>query len=135
MKVLSVTVDHVPGNCGECCLMWYRNCDQPMCCALPSDINSIEGNPIVMKYRRSDCPLVVEHPVITRESKIKDLELSVRSYNCMKRHGVRTVGELADMSDEEFMKVRNLGRKGMEEVLGKLRDAGFDRSESKNRED
>lgn len=135
MKVLSVTVDRVPENCGDCCLMRYKNSDQPMCCALPDDVNEIQGNPCDMKYRRSDCPLAPGHPVVTRESDIGDLELSVRAYNCMKRHGVQTVGELADMTDEEFMKVRNLGRKCMEEVLEKLRDAGFDRSENENKED
>lgn len=47
---------------------------------------------------------------------IEDLELSVRSYNCLKRAGVTTLGQLRSMSDEELMKVRNLGRKSMEEV-------------------
>ena len=47
---------------------------------------------------------------------IEDLELSVRAYNCLKRAGVTTLGQLRTMSDEELMKVRNLGRKSMEEV-------------------
>lgn len=135
MKVLSVTVDHVPDSCGKCCLMRYKNSDQPMCCVLPDGVNEIQGNPYDMNYRRSDCPLVEGHPVVTRESKIEDLGLSIRSKNCLARHGIRTVGELADMPDEEFMRVRNLGRKSTEEVLEKLRDAGFDRSESENKED
>ena len=53
---------------------------------------------------------------------IDELELSVRSYNCLKRAGIHTVGELIDKSPEELMKVRNLGKKGYEEVLDKIRE-------------
>lgn len=129
MKVLSVTVDRVPDNCGICYLMRWHNNDQPMCCALPDDVNNIQGNPYDMNYRRSDCPLVAKYPVITRESDIRDLELSIRSYNCLKRHGVQTAGELADMTDEEFMTVRNLGRRSLEEIKEKLRETGLDKKE------
>jgi len=54
--------------------------------------------------------------VMSDGTPIEDLELSVRSYNCLKRAGVTTLGQLRSMSDEELMKVRNLGRKSMEEV-------------------
>ena len=67
---------------------------------------------------------------VTRESKLEDLELSVRSFNCLKRHGVQTVGELADMTDEDFAKVRNLGKRTMEEILEKLREIGLDKEEN-----
>lgn len=135
MNVFRVVVDKVPTTCGFCHFARHNDSGQPMCCVLPDNINEIQGNPKEMQYRRSDCPLVVGHPVVARESKIEDLELSVRAYNCLKRHGVQNVGELADMTDEEFMKVRNLGRKCMGEVLEKLRDAGFDRSKNENKED
>ncbi len=51
---------------------------------------------------------------------IDELELSVRSYNCLKRAGINTVEELCSRTSEDMMKVRNLGRKSLEEVLAKL---------------
>ena len=51
---------------------------------------------------------------------IEELDLSVRSYNCLKRAGINTVQELASKSEEDMMKVRNLGRKSLEEVRAKL---------------
>ena len=56
---------------------------------------------------------------------IDELELSVRSYNCLKRAGINTVQELCDKTPEDMMKVRNLGRKSLEEVLAKLKDLGL----------
>ena len=56
------------------------------------------------------------------EMSIDELELSVRSYNCLKRAGINTVQELISKSPEDMMKVRNLGRKSLEEVLAKLKD-------------
>lgn len=56
---------------------------------------------------------------------IDELELSVRSYNCLKRAGINTVGELCAKTPEEMMKVRNLGRKSLEEVLEKLKELGL----------
>ena len=53
---------------------------------------------------------------------IDELELSVRSYNCLKRAGINTVSELVNKTPDEMMKVRNLGRKSLEEVLEKLKD-------------
>ena len=54
------------------------------------------------------------------EMTIEELDLSVRSYNCLKRAGINTVNELAQKSEEEMMKVRNLGKKSLEEVQHKL---------------
>ena len=54
------------------------------------------------------------------EMSIDELELSVRSYNCLKRAGINTVEELTNRTSEDMMKVRNLGRKSLEEVLAKL---------------
>lgn len=56
----------------------------------------------------------------TLEMTIEDLDLSVRSYNCLKRAGINTVAELAQKSEDDMMKVRNLGRKSLEEVKKKL---------------
>lgn len=60
------------------------------------------------------------------DMKIEDLVLSVRSYNCLKRANIHTVGELTQKTEEEMMKVRNLGRKSLKEVVGKLREIGLD---------
>ncbi len=60
------------------------------------------------------------------EKKIEDLDLSVRSYNCLKRAGINTVGELTQKTEEEMMRVRNLGRKSLKEVVTKLREIGLD---------
>ncbi len=54
------------------------------------------------------------------EMTIEDLDLSVRSYNCLKRAGINTVEDLVNKSEEDMMKVRNLGRKSLEEVINKL---------------
>jgi len=54
------------------------------------------------------------------EMSIEELEFSVRSYNCLKRAGINTVEDLIDRTEEDMMKVRNLGRKSLEEVLNKL---------------
>lgn len=56
---------------------------------------------------------------------IEELDLSVRSYNCLKRAGINTVHELANKSEDDMMKVRNLGRKSLEEVKVKLEDLGL----------
>lgn len=56
---------------------------------------------------------------------IDELELSVRSYNCLKRAGINTVAELCNRTSEDMMKVRNLGRKSLEEVLAKLKELGL----------
>ena len=59
------------------------------------------------------------------EMNIDELELSVRSYNCLKRAGINTVEELTNRSPEDMMKVRNLGRKSLDEVLAKLKELGL----------
>ncbi len=62
------------------------------------------------------------------EMNIDELELSVRSYNCLKRAGINTVEELCNKTPEDMMKVRNLGRKSLEEVLSKLKELGLELS-------
>ncbi|MGN0163196.1 MAG: DNA-directed RNA polymerase subunit alpha [Candidatus Ornithomonoglobus sp.] len=59
------------------------------------------------------------------EMTIEELDLSVRSYNCLKRAGINTVEDLTNKSEEDMMKVRNLGRKSLEEVIGKLNGLGL----------
>ncbi|MDO4490152.1 MAG: DNA-directed RNA polymerase subunit alpha [Lachnospiraceae bacterium] len=64
------------------------------------------------------------------EMNIDELELSVRSYNCLKRAGINTVEELCNKTPDDMMKVRNLGRKSLEEVLAKLKELGLQLSPS-----
>ena len=59
------------------------------------------------------------------EMTIEELDLSVRSFNCLKRAGINTVEDLINKSEEDMMKVRNLGRKSLEEVVWKLASLGF----------
>ena len=56
---------------------------------------------------------------------IEELDLSVRSFNCLKRASINTVGNLINKTEDEMMKVRNLGRKSLEEVINKLDSLGF----------
>ena len=64
------------------------------------------------------------------EMNIDELELSVRSYNCLKRAGINTVEELCNRTSDDMMKVRNLGRKSLEEVLAKLKELGLELNQS-----
>lgn len=59
------------------------------------------------------------------EMTIEELDLSVRSYNCLKRAGINTVEDLISRSEDDMMKVRNLGRKSLEEVINKLNNLGL----------
>ena len=59
------------------------------------------------------------------EMTIEDLDLSVRAYNCLKRAGINTVSELVQRNQEDMMKVRNLGKKSLEEVEQKLQALGL----------
>lgn len=74
-------------------------------------------------------PTVVESENSTQdkvfEMTIEELDLSVRSFNCLKRAGINTVADLVNTTEEEMMKVRNLGRKSYEEVVNKLADMGL----------
>ena len=60
------------------------------------------------------------------EMNIEEMDLSVRSYNCLKRAGIHTVADLTRKTEEDMLKVRNLGRKSLDEVIAKLRSFGLD---------
>ncbi|MCR5212928.1 MAG: DNA-directed RNA polymerase subunit alpha [Eubacterium sp.] len=64
-----------------------------------------------------------------KDMSIDELELSVRSFNCLKRAGINTVKELCNKTTDEMMKVRNLGRKSLDEVLAKLKELGLSLSD------
>ena len=59
------------------------------------------------------------------ETTIEDLDFSVRAYNCLKRAGIHTLQDLVNKSENDMMKIRNLGKKSLKEVLDKVRDLGL----------
>lgn len=77
----------------------------------------------------SDTKIMVEKGDNSKEKvldmTIEELDLSVRSFNCLKRAGINTVEDLIGKTEEDMMKVRNLGRKSLEEVIGKLESFGY----------
>lgn len=77
----------------------------------------------------SDAKIMVEKGDTSKEKvldmTIEELDLSVRSFNCLKRAGINTVEDLIGKTEEDMMKVRNLGRKSLEEVIAKLDSFGF----------
>ena len=66
-----------------------------------------------------------EQPSKGQQMMIEDLDLSVRSYNCLKRAGIQTVYELTQKTEDEMMRVRNLGKKSLKEVKDKLIELGL----------
>ena len=76
------------------------------------------GNPLLVQKDDSGKEKVLEMT-------IEELDLSVRSFNCLKRAGINTVEDLISRSEEDMMKVRNLGRKSLEEVVNRLQSLGF----------
>ncbi len=84
---------------------------------------------IQLSERAASTEVIVE-PVLNEKGKVLDmsieeLELTIRSFNCLKRAGINTVGELVNKTPDDMMKVRNLGRKSLEEVHAKLKELGL----------
>ena len=83
-----------------------------------------------------DKSTVVEKPTDSKskvlELTIEELDLSVRSFNCLKRANINTVEDLISKTEDEMMKVRNLGRKSLEEVIGKLEAMGLSLADEEN---
>ena len=81
-----------------------------------SDIADMTG---IMNAKQEDSKLK------KLETSIDDLDFSVRAYNCLKRAGVNTLGDLTEKSELEMMKIRNLGKKSLKEVIDKIKDMGL----------
>ena len=81
-------------------------------------VEGMAGTDILVARKEDERTKLFEKP-------IEEMELSVRSYNCLKRAGIDTVGDLAKKSRNEMMKVRNMGAKSMEEVIAKLESYGI----------
>lgn len=85
-----------------------------------------------LSEKAQELEIMVEKNDKTREQvlelTIEELDLSVRSFNCLKRAGINNVADLIGKTEEDMMKVRNLGRKSLEEVLNKIKSLGFELS-------
>lgn len=98
------------------------------------DLTSVEPDEgyEISGINRDNTELVegVEKRPVNDETPVDELELSIRSYNCLKRAGINTVGELCNKTLEDMYTVRNLGRRSLEEILAKLRELGLSLRES-----
>ena len=87
---------------------------------------SMDGLPEEIEEEEATFPEEVEYDTSkVLEMTIEDLDLSVRSFNCLKRANINTVADLAEKTEDDMMKVRNLGRKSLEEVKKKLEELGL----------
>ena len=94
--------------------------------ALFTDLSdTLDGRPIVVEKSADPQSTVLDMT-------IEELYLSVRSFNCLKRANINTVADLISKTEDEMMKVRNLGRKSLEEVIGKLEAMGLSLADEEN---
>ena len=84
-----------------------------------ADLNEIADTTGLMSTKNEDPNMKA------LETSIDDLDLSVRAYNCLKRAGILTLHDLVDKSENEMMKIRNLGKKSLKEVMDKIKDMGL----------
>ena len=87
--------------------------------------DTLDGSPIVVEPAPDNKNTVLDMT-------IEELDLSVRSFNCLKRANINTVADLISKTEDEMMKVRNLGRKSLEEVIGKLEAMGLSLADEEN---
>ena len=94
--------------------------------ALFTDLSdTLDGRPIVVEKSADPQSTVLDMT-------IEELDLTVRSFNCLKRANINTVADLISKTEDEMMKVRNLGRKSLEEVIGKLEAMGLSLADEEN---
>ena len=83
-----------------------------------------------MSDEAKNVPIMVEREETIKEKvlemTIEELDMSVRSFNCLKRAGIDTVEDLTKRTEEDMIKVRNIGKKSLEEVIQKLHSLGLD---------
>ena len=81
------------------------------------------------KYRDSEDELTVtaeENENNIEDMKIEELDFTVRSYNCLKKAGVNTISDLTSMTYNELLKIKNLGKKSLNEIIDKMKELGYD---------
>ena len=81
------------------------------------------------KYRDSEDELTetdAENENNIEDMKIEELDFTVRSYNCLKKAGVNTISDLTSMTYNELLKIKNLGKKSLNEIIDKMKELGYD---------
>lgn len=84
------------------------------------------------KYRGNEdevAAMAAEVESNIEDMKIEELDFTVRSYNCLKKAGVNTISDLTSMSYLELLKIKNLGRKSLNEIIDKMKELGYDLSD------
>ena len=87
------------------------------------------------KYRSNDeveVAFTVEVETSLEDMRIEELDFTVRSYNCLKNAGVNSISDLTSMSYSELLKIKNLGRKSLNEIIDKMRELGYDLGDNGN---
>ena len=86
-----------------------------------------------MENLRDDIEEMIDEPMDiqviddkSHDMKIEELDLTVRSFNCLKKAGIEEVSQLASLSLNELLKIKNLGKKSLDEILEKMKDLGYD---------
>ena len=111
---------------GKCSNPNYHGHNSELVVGLTGEIDPETGFLMDLKILRDIIKEEVETPVDDiGDRAIEELDLSVRSYNCLKRAGIQTIRELVQRSEEEMMKVRNLGKKSLKEIKDKLQAMGL----------
>ncbi len=84
----------------------------------------------MLTAKKADPEVVVPlaEMAVTMQTPISDLDLSVRSFNCLKRAGKNTLRDIVEMTENDLLQIRNLGRKSAEEIIGKIKSYGLDLS-------
>ena len=77
------------------------------------------------KVNEKTADKIIEEHSALRADGIEQADFSVRTYNCLKRHGIKTISELATLRYDEIVKIRNLGRKCVKEIIDKLKEYGY----------
>lgn len=108
-----ILVDIPDKGCKDCRIV--RSKDSVLSCPVTGEKVTYSA---IAGQRPKSCPMVL----IDTEKGIEYLELSVRTYNSLKRAGFDTVGELREASDMDLMRIRGLGRRGLEEIKEKLHE-------------
>ena len=88
-------------------------------------LSNVISGPIVVPAKQDDMMRV-------REMSIEEMDLSVRSYNCLKRANIHTVDDLTKKTEDDMLKVRNLGKKSLDEVIYKLNSYGLSLKEKED---
>ena len=86
------------------------------------------------KYREDEEEIVdvevEDSPTVLEDTRIEELGLTVRSYNCLKKVDINTIGDLVALTKEDLKKVKNLGNKSVKEIIEKMKEYGYDMTSS-----